>query len=169
MANIIFFNPSCWQRPRVVRGWYVFWCFTTRLSAKPLSQSVGGFNVTCIFNWGVHTSILDRVCEELLLGNELHSLKLTAKAPKNGWLEYYSPIGEAYFQGRTVSFRESTLVEKKGQLPPKVTGFMGGPSFSHTFFLVPLKRLHLRMQWWCETRLHFLLSLSELVINSNWK
>ena len=27
------------------------------------------------------------------------SLKLTAKAPKNGWLEYYFPIGEAYFQG----------------------------------------------------------------------
>ena len=28
-------------------------------------------------------------------------------APKNGWLEYYFPIGgSAYFQGRTVSFRE---------------------------------------------------------------
>ena len=27
-------------------------------------------------------------------------------APENGWLEYYFPIGEAYFQGRTVSFRE---------------------------------------------------------------
>ena len=26
--------------------------------------------------------------------------------PKNGWLEYYFPIGEAYFQVRTVSFRE---------------------------------------------------------------
>ena len=30
-------------------------------------------------------------------------------APKNGWLEYYFPIEEAYFQGRTVSFREGTL------------------------------------------------------------
>ena len=30
------------------------------------------------------------------------TLKLTAIfAPKNGWLEYYFPIGEAYFQGRT--------------------------------------------------------------------
>ena len=27
-------------------------------------------------------------------------------APTNGWLEYYFPIGEAYFQGRAVSFRE---------------------------------------------------------------
>ena len=27
-------------------------------------------------------------------------------ALKNGWLEDYFPIGEAYFQGRTVSFRE---------------------------------------------------------------
>ena len=36
----------------------------------------------------------------------LPSLKLTAKAPKKGWLEYYFPIGEAYFQGRAVSFRE---------------------------------------------------------------
>ena len=26
----------------------------------------------------------------------------------NGWLEYYFPIGEAYFQGRTVSFREGS-------------------------------------------------------------
>ena len=34
------------------------------------------------------------------------SLKLTAKAPKKGWLQYYFPIGMAYFQGRTVSFRE---------------------------------------------------------------
>ncbi len=28
----------------------------------------------------------------------VQSLKLTAKAPKNGWLEYYFPIGMAYFQ-----------------------------------------------------------------------
>ena len=27
---------------------------------------------------------------------------------KNGWLEYYFLITEAYFQGRTVSFREGT-------------------------------------------------------------
>ncbi len=33
------------------------------------------------------------------------SLKLTAKAPENGWLEDEIPIGKAYFQGRTVSFR----------------------------------------------------------------
>ena len=32
-------------------------------------------------------------------------------APKNGWLEYYFPIGEAYFQVRTVSFREGNNME----------------------------------------------------------
>ena len=34
------------------------------------------------------------------------TLPETNIAPKNGWLEYYFPIGEAYFQVRTVSFRE---------------------------------------------------------------
>ena len=29
--------------------------------------------------------------------------------PENGWLEYYFPIGKAYFQGQTVSFRECTI------------------------------------------------------------
>ena len=37
---------------------------------------------------------------------DIHSLKLTAKAPENGWVEYYFPFGMAYFQWRTVSFRE---------------------------------------------------------------
>ena len=38
--------------------------------------------------------------------NHLPSLKLTAKAPKNGWLEYYFPIGfQPIFRGY-VSFRE---------------------------------------------------------------
>ena len=152
-----------------MRGWYVFWCFTTRLSAKPLSQSVGGFNVTCIFNW--------RGCSHLDSGQGLRRTALGKRVPLpetnssplkiDGWNTTFL-LGFGPFSGAlAVSFRESTLVEKKGQLPPKVTGFMGGPSFSNTFFLVPLKRLHLRMQWWCETRLHFLLSLSELVINSN--
>ena len=31
---------------------------------------------------------------------------------KNGWLEYYFPIGDAYFQGRTVSLREGKPTEK---------------------------------------------------------
>ena len=35
-------------------------------------------------------------------------LKLTAKAPENGCLEIVSSWGPAYFQGRTVSFRECT-------------------------------------------------------------
>ena len=37
------------------------------------------------------------------------TLPETNIAPKNGWLEYYFPIGKAYFQGRTVSFREGTV------------------------------------------------------------
>ena len=36
-----------------------------------------------------------------------NTLPQTNIAPKNGWLEYYFPIGEAYFQGQChVSFRE---------------------------------------------------------------
>ena len=31
-------------------------------------------------------------------------------AHENGWLEYYFLIGMAYFQGRTVSFREATPI-----------------------------------------------------------
>ena len=34
------------------------------------------------------------------------TLPETNIAPKNGWFQYYFPIGKAYFQGRTVSFRE---------------------------------------------------------------
>ena len=36
----------------------------------------------------------------------MDTLPKTNIAPTNGWLEYYFPIGEAYCQGRTVSFRE---------------------------------------------------------------
>ena len=45
--------------------------------------------------------------------------------PENGWLEYYFPIGMAYFQGQTVSFRGCkfqyfnvvfALVAKNGKL-----------------------------------------------------
>jgi len=28
----------------------------------------------------------------------IHTLKLTANAPENGWLEYYFPIGKGHFQ-----------------------------------------------------------------------
>ena len=44
------------------------------------------------------------------LTNRLPSLKLTAKAPENGWLEYYFPFGKLYFQGAfAVSFRDGIL------------------------------------------------------------
>ena len=31
--------------------------------------------------------------------NDINTLPKTNIAPTNGWLEYYFPIGEAYFQG----------------------------------------------------------------------
>ena len=40
----------------------------------------------------------------------MYTLPETNIAPENGWLEYYFPIGEAYFQGRTVSFREGNIL-----------------------------------------------------------
>ena len=40
----------------------------------------------------------------------IDTLPETNIAPKNGWLEYYFPIGKAYFQGRTVSFREGKFL-----------------------------------------------------------
>ena len=41
---------------------------------------------------------------------KIPSLKLTAKAPGNGWLEDDCfLVGMGYFQGRTVSFREGIL------------------------------------------------------------
>ena len=42
----------------------------------------------------------------LILLND--TLPETNIAPENGWLEGVFPIGKAYFQGRTVSFREDT-------------------------------------------------------------
>ena len=36
----------------------------------------------------------------------IDTLPETNISPENGWLEYYFPFGMAYFQGRTVSFRE---------------------------------------------------------------
>ena len=41
-------------------------------------------------------------------------------APKNGWLEYYFPIGEAYFQGRSVSFREGNLLDVSLDKSPEI-------------------------------------------------
>ena len=39
-----------------------------------------------------------------------HSFPETNISRENGWLEYYFPIGEASFQGQTVSFREGILL-----------------------------------------------------------
>lgn len=54
-----------------------------------------------------------------------------------------------------------------GQFPSKV---MDGRHFFHTLLWCLWRDSKKRTQWWCETRLHFWLSLySKLVINSNWK
>ena len=47
--------------------------------------------------------------ESLSMADTLPETNMT---PENGWLEYYFPIGEAYFQGQAVSFREGTLLAK---------------------------------------------------------
>ena len=47
--------------------------------------------------------------EKNLSGLHLFTLPETNIAPENGWLEYYFPIGMAYFQVRTVSFREGRV------------------------------------------------------------
>ena len=41
---------------------------------------------------------------------DLVTLPATNIAPENGWLEYQFPFGMAYFQVRTVSFRECTYI-----------------------------------------------------------
>ena len=51
--------------------------------------------------------------------NSLNTLPETNIAPKNGWLEYYFPIGKAYFQGQAVSFRECKPLVPDGH-------FLGG-------------------------------------------
>ena len=63
-----------------------------------------GWNTGFLLGWPIFRG-------ELLVSGSLPSLKLTARAPENGWLEYWFPFGMAYFQGRTVSFRESTLLK----------------------------------------------------------
>ena len=54
----------------------------------------------CQKNWALNNF------EPYILYIYTHTLPETNVAPENGWLEDYFPIGEAYFQGRTVSFRE---------------------------------------------------------------
>ena len=46
-------------------------------------------------------------------GDKLSTLPETNIAPKNGWLEYYFPIGMAHFQRRAVSFREGTIEQER--------------------------------------------------------
>ena len=68
---------------------------------------------------------------------KLHSLKLTAEAPKNGWLEYYFPIGFRPIFRCYVSFREGSCLGYMGIFknsgfyifyPPKYSLFQGsGP------------------------------------------
>ena len=59
-----------------------------------------------MYHWEISKVNIDRIPEV-----NLDTLPETNIAPKNGWLEYYFPIGMAYFQGRTaVSFREGKFL-----------------------------------------------------------
>ena len=49
------------------------------------------------------------VCVEEDIFSFLGTLPKTNIAPENGWLEDYFPFGMAYFQGRTVSFKEGNV------------------------------------------------------------
>ena len=69
---------------------------------------------------------------DMLVPRRVPSLKLTAKAPENGWLEYDSfPFGMAYFQRRAVSFRECTPLpftcHSKFSLSPSTPPVKVGP------------------------------------------
>ena len=66
--------------------------------------------VTIFFNRWAFCSTIQGIRAGFLTatwnGDSWRTLPETNIAPKNGWLEYYFPIGMAYFQGRAVSFRE---------------------------------------------------------------
>ena len=47
-----------------------------------------------------------KMCQVLGGSSHFPSMKLTAKAPENGWLADYFHCGKAYFQGRTGSFSD---------------------------------------------------------------
>ena len=78
-GNLVVVKPGCW------------------LTLFQIQRSV------CFFHGGFPPSnlvLLGKVSQESttlkILTNTLHETNI---APTNGWLEYYFPIGEAYFQG----------------------------------------------------------------------
>ena len=84
----------------------------------------------------------------LLTLKALASLKLTAKAPENGWLEDYFPLGRPIFRGY-VSFREGRSL-----------------IFRHTHpILVRSCRLSLATKWESYLNILFSFSYSPLSIN----
>ena len=91
--------------------------------------------------------------------NHLHSLKLTAKAPKNGWLEYYFPIGEAatLLDFPTIgnphteaSFQKGTARTAPEKLLKKCPGWLFGSQTGEVVSLVVLVSWHILgvMKWW---------------------
>ena len=77
----------------------VLGCF--QYPSKPIktrNSASWGLHVCCLF-------ILGKTSSCSAAKHLTHTLPETNIGPKNEWLDYYFPIGEAYFQGRTVSFR----------------------------------------------------------------
>ena len=73
--------------------------------------------------------------QRLVKNFNMHTLPKTNIAPENGCLEYYLPIGEAYFQVQFVSFREGnpgplgrTCVVAKLAMIGKIVISAGGTS-----------------------------------------
>ena len=56
--------------------------------------------------------------------SERYTIPETNIAPKNGWLEYHFPIQEAYFQGRTVSFREGIYLPSRNYPQNRVSSLV---------------------------------------------
>ena len=73
-----------------------------------------------IFTYGRVADATFRSLDKFLDSNNItqpeDTLPETNMAPENGWLEYYFPIGKAYFQGRTVSFREGKFLNQNRRL-----------------------------------------------------
>ena len=71
------------------------------------------------------------------------TLPETNIAPKNGWLEYYFPIGEAYFQGQAVSFREGNPLTTKGFLFSRGDGIQRPPSHRRCMAVAAIAKVQL--------------------------
>ena len=83
-------------------------------------------------------------------------------APKNEWLEYYFPIGEAHFQGRTVSFSEGIPCRSAQKSPRHLPDL-------HLLPLLPPLLLHQTLcPTWYEHLTLFLYKILNVAIDNPW-